>query len=176
MFIDLAKTNPGGSPTPVDGGDTCAGFLATRRRRTEPAFVCHIQAVASFRSSSVNHDCVFLVSGKRSNKQKKLPCKFQRQVKLKANSLYHPPFFFLILTDAFWGDLQDRFVMMQANCSAPSLSAFENAQRKVKLSKLKSCPGKWRLSSPAVWFGVSPNTEARSLYALCTSRFLELTM
>lgn len=58
--------------------------------------LCHRQAVASFRSLSFNHDTVFLVSGKRSNEPKKLPCKFQWQVNLKANAFF-PPLFFLFL-------------------------------------------------------------------------------
>lgn len=80
--------------------------------------------------------CFFFVSGKRSNELKKLPCKFQWHVKLKANTC----FFFFVFFNSHWCTLRRsleqmirvQFVMMHGNCSTPSLSPFENAQRKMK--------------------------------------------
>ena len=169
MFVDFVKL---GRPSDTRWG---SGHLHSHPARSK---MCQTGLCVGFVllpvcSLSFNHDTVFLVSG-RSNELKKLPCKFQRRVKLKANA-----FFFSSSSSSFFSShwcTRRRSPAQMVRVHLVPVALRHCLRLRNETLQVEFVSGERGCRRPEVWFGVSTNTEARGLDAAGASCFLELTM
>lgn len=174
LFIDSAKTNLGGSLTPGYGGATPAqSCLILWLRRANRGLTFDTQSVASFSSLSRNSQPWQFCSSsgvkeKVKRELKKLPCKFWLEVKLKANVISSRGI--LSLSSAAF--FSSSFFLIKSHCHCLA-SRHTQPGHHLSLFSFWIPSNERRLSSLAVWFGVSTNTQLlRSIDAVHIHPFL----